>query len=331
MSAAGRDRPGDRRSKEDPPRVGISACLLGERVRYDGGHKRDAFLVDVLGPFVEYVPVCPEVELGLGVPRETIRLERGEGGGVRLVAPASDRDLTAAMSALADAICDRLAPLDLSGYVLKKSSPSCGYERVKIHDRNGMPTKGGRGAFASVLLARFPRLPAEEEGRLNDPKLRENFIERIFSYRRLRDFFGRRWTMGELVSFHTSEKLLLLAHSPTDYRELGALVARAKRMPRAEVAARYQEIYMSALETIATRRRHVNVLQHMAGHLKRLAGVDERRELALLIEDYRRGHVPLVVPITLIRHFVARFSISYLEGQRYLAPSPRELMLRNHV
>ncbi len=315
---------------EKPIRIGIAACLLGQGVRFDGGHKRDSFLVDVLGQFVEFVPVCPEVELGLGIPRETIRLER-RGDGVHLVAPKSGRDHTSAMTALARSVCDRLEGLDLAGYVLKKDSPSCGYERVRVYDRNGVPSKSGRGVFAEVLRARFPHLPVEEEGRLNDPKLRENFIERVFAWRRLRDFFASPWKIGDLVRFHTAEKLLLLAHSPEVYRELGAFVAGAKKLARSEVAARYQERFMSALEKTATRRRHVNVLQHMAGYLKRLATVEERREVAQLIDDYGRGHVPLVVPITLIRHFVHRFGIDYLEGQRYLAPSPKELMLRNHV
>lgn len=315
---------------EHPIRIGIASCLLGQSVRFDGGHKRDSFLVDTLGRFVELVPVCPEVELGLGIPRETIRLERHEDG-VHLVAPKSGRDHTAAMNDLARSICDRLGKLDLAGYVLKKDSPSCGFERVRVYDRNGVPSKSGRGAFAAVLLARFPHLPVEEEGRLNDPKLRENFIERVFAWRRLRDFFASRWKIGDLVRFHTAEKLFLMAHSPEAYRRLGALVAGAKRLGRAEVAACYQDLYMNAVEKTATRRRHANVLQHMAGYLKRVASDEERREVAQLIDDYGRGHVPLIVPVTLVRHFVRRFGIDYLAGQRYLEPSPKELMLRNHV
>lgn len=315
-------------------RIGVSSCLLGQHVRYDGGHKKDAFLTGLLARHVEFVPVCPEVELGLGTPRETIRLERGGAarGEVRLVAPKSGADHTDAMRRYAEARVEELARLDLCGYVLKKDSPSCGMERVRVHPRGGgPPARDGRGAFAAVLLARLPLLPVEEEGRLNDLALRESFVERVFAYRRLRDLLEARWTLGDLVAFHAAEKLLVLAHQPEAYARLGRLVAGAKPLPRAEVAARYGELYMGALARPATRGRHANVLQHMAGYLKQLAAPDERRELAETISEYRRGLVPLVVPVTLVRHHVRRHGIAYLAGQRYLEPHPRELMLRNHV
>jgi uncharacterized protein YbgA (DUF1722 family)/uncharacterized protein YbbK (DUF523 family) len=314
----------------EPIRLGVSSCLLGQPVRYDGGHKRDPFVVDLLGPFVEFVPFCPELELGLGVPRETIRLER-RGEAVHLVAPKSGRDLTVDMARLAEKRCRELATEDLAGYVLKKDSPSCGMERVKVYAETGMPEKSGAGAFARVLQERFPHLPIEEEGRLHDPDLRERFVVRLFGYRRVRALFAARWTMGSLVAFHTAEKLLLLAHDTAAYRRLGALVAGAKAHPRAEVAQAYFDDYMAALEVGATRRKHVNVLQHAAGHLKKLATTDEKQELAGLIEDYRTGLVPLIVPITLLRHFVRRYDVKYLQGQRYLEPHPKELMLLNHV
>ncbi len=312
-----------------PLRLGVSSCLLGERVRYDGGHKKDDFLTGLLARFVELVPVCPEVELGLGTPREPIRLQR-DGDLVRLVAPKSGKDHTEPMRRFAERRVRALARLDLCGYVLKKDSPSCGMERVRVWGGR-MPSRDGRGAFAAVLMAELPLLPVEEEGRLRDPGLRESFVERVFAYRRLKDLFQGRWTLGELVSFHAAEKLLVLAHEPAAYQRLGRLVAGAKGAPRAEITRAYAEVYMSALARPAPRGRHVNVLQHMAGYLKDLASADERQELAEAIEDYRRGLVPLVVPVTLVKHHVRRHGIAYLAGQRYLEPHPKELMLRNHA
>jgi uncharacterized protein YbgA (DUF1722 family)/uncharacterized protein YbbK (DUF523 family) len=311
-------------------RIGISACLLGERVRFDGGHKRDSFLIGTFGKFVRYIPLCPEVEIGLGVPRETIRLE-GKPKDVRLVATKSGRDLTGTMREYAVRKVEELARLDLSGFVLKKDSPSCGMERVRVYDRNGVPSKAGRGLFAEVLMARFPLLPVEEEGRLEDPRLRENFIERVFAYRRVRKLLGGPWKMGDLVRFHTAEKLLLLAHEPAAYTKLGRLVATAKGRDRAGVAAEYEETFLSALKTIATARRHTNVLQHMAGYFKKVLPPEQKAELAGVIEDFLKGLVPLVVPLTLIRHHVRVHGVSYLAGQTYLEPHPKELMLRNHV
>ncbi|HET9598132.1 MAG TPA: DUF523 and DUF1722 domain-containing protein [Anaeromyxobacteraceae bacterium] len=311
-------------------RVGISSCLLGENVRWDGGHKEDAFATGLLARFVTFVPVCPEVEVGMGVPRETIRLER-RAGGVRLVAPGSGTDHTEAMRGWAERRVAQLARLDLSGYVLKKDSPSCGMERVRVHGAKGPPARDGRGAFAAVLMERLPLLPVEEEGRLHDLALRENFVERVFAHRRLRDLFTGRWSVGDLVRFHSAEKLLVLAHEPAAYARLGRLVAGAKGRDRADVAREYAEVYMGALRKLATRGRHANVLQHMAGYLKDLASPADRAELAEAIGDYRRGLVPLVVPVTLLKHHVRRHEIAYLAGQRYLEPHPKELMLRNHV
>jgi uncharacterized protein YbgA (DUF1722 family)/uncharacterized protein YbbK (DUF523 family) len=311
-------------------RIGISACLLGQEVRFDGGHKRDRFLTEVLGAVVEWVPVCPEVELGLGTPRETLRLVRSEKG-VRMITTRTGIDHTDGMNAWADRRLDELAGEDLCGYVLKKDSPSCGMERVKVFGAAGMPERQGRGLFAAALLERFPCLPVEEEGRLSDPRLRENFIERTFAYRRLKDLFGGRWSIGALGRFHTAHKMSLLAHSTTAYQELGRLVARASKLPRHELRDRYERDFMAALSLMATTRRHTNVLMHMAGHLKKLLDADSRRELQETIDEYRRGLVPLVVPLTLIRHHVRQNAVDYLFGQVYLQPHPRELMLRNHV
>jgi len=318
-------------SLDAPIRIGVSSCLLGNEVRYDGGHKRDSFLADTLDRFVEWVPVCPEAELGLGVPRPTMRLEAG-GDGIRLVTPATGADHTAAMQRWSAKRLARLAGDELCGYVLKKDSPSCGMERVRVYSAKGMPSRSGRGLFAHALLERFPLLPVEEEGRLCDPHLRENFIERVFGYRRLRSFFSvARWTLGDLVAFHTAHKLQLLSHSPKHYEALGRLVAGARRAPRAELRDTYERGFMEALAVLATARRQVNVLQHIAGYFRDRLDDESRSELAGVIEDYRRGLVPLIVPITLVRHYVRRFDVAYLRGQVYLEPHPKELMLRNRV
>ena len=322
--------------KADPPtpadriRIGISACLLGEGVRFDGGHKKDEFLTQVLGPHVEYVPVCPEVEMGLGTPREPLRLVR-QHGALRMITTRTGIDQTEGMNRWAAARLDALGREHLDGYVLKKDSPSCGMERVKTYADGGMPARDGRGLFASALLGRLPLLPVEEEGRLSDPTLRENFIERVFAYRRLILLFRERWSAGTLVRFHTAHKMALLAHSTTAYNELGRLVARAGAVDRAVLRREYEALFMRTLAIPATRARHTNVLHHMAGHLKTLVDDDARGELAACIDEYRRGLVPRVVPLTLIRHYVRRHDVAYLQGQTYLEPHPRELMLRNHA
>ena len=315
----------------DAIRIGVSACLLGQQVRFDGGHKRSDFLTDTLGDFVEFVAVCPEVDIGLGVPRESLRLVRDDNGAVRMVANKSGADLTETMNAYAERRAAALEREDLSGYVLKKDSPSCGMERVRVYGTAGMPTRSGRGLFAAALMRRLPNLPVEEEGRLNDPNLRENFIERAFAYHRMRALFANRWTAGALVAFHTAHKLTLMAHSPRAYTELGRLVAESKRLEPAELRERYSAEFMAGLKKLATPARHVNVMQHIAGYLHERCDPDSRRELMEVIEEYRRATVPLVVPLTLIRHWVRRFDIAYLKGQTYLEPHPRELMLRNHV
>jgi uncharacterized protein YbgA (DUF1722 family)/uncharacterized protein YbbK (DUF523 family) len=320
-----------------PIRIGVSACLLGQKVRYDGGHKRSDFIVDTLGRFVEFVPVCPEVEMGLGTPRRSLRLV-GARESVRLVenpprndAEAQPADYTHAMNEFARARVAALADENLSGYVLKKDSPSCGMERVRVYNSAGMPTRNGRGLFACELLRAYPNLPFEEEGRLADPRLRENFIERVFAYRDVRALFSRKWRNVDLIAFHTTRKFQILAHSRVAYERLGRMVAGISRTAREMLQSGYFDGFMSALKQPATPARHKNVLDHMAGYLKRLLDDAERRELHEVIEDYRRGLIPLIVPITLLRHHVRRRDIAYLKAQTYLEPHPKELMLRNHV
>jgi uncharacterized protein YbgA (DUF1722 family)/uncharacterized protein YbbK (DUF523 family) len=311
-------------------RIGISSCLLGQKVRWDGGHKRDRFLVDELGPLVEWVPVCPEVELGLGTPRPTLRLER-RGHDVRMVEPRTETDHTDAMRAYARRRVKALADEDLSGYVLKKDSPSCGLERVRVYAGGGPAARSGRGLFAEALLERLPHLPVEEEGRLGDARLRESFVVRVFAYQRLQRLFGGRWTQGQLIAFHTAHKLLLLAHVPSAYASLGRLVAAGRSLPREELRRRYQDEFMSALARPSTRRLHTNVLQHMVGHFRGLLDASDRDELLGLIEDHRRGLTPLIVPVTLVRHHARRLGVEYLLGQLYLDPHPKELMLLNRA
>ncbi|WP_242355339.1 DUF523 and DUF1722 domain-containing protein [Anaeromyxobacter sp. SG64] len=313
------------------PRLGVSSCLLGRKVRYDGQHKRDAFLVDVLGDFVEWVPVCPELEVGMGVPREPIRLV-GAASSPRLVAERSGEDHTAAMRRFAEARVAELAGLDLAGFVTKKDSPSCGMERVRVYPAaGGAPRRDGVGAFARVLLERLPLLPVEEEGRLNDPALRESFVERIFAFTRWKAAVAAGMRRRELVAFHTAHKLALLAHSPAAYRRLGALVAGQAKASGAAIVEAYGRGFMEALRVPATRGRHVNVLQHMLGYFRDALEKDDRKELEDVVHDYARGLVPLVVPQTLIRHHVRRQGVAYLAGQTYLDPDPKELMLRNRV
>jgi uncharacterized protein YbgA (DUF1722 family)/uncharacterized protein YbbK (DUF523 family) len=311
-------------------RIGVSSCLLGQKVRFDGGHKRDAFLVDTFGEFVEWVPVCPEIEVGMGLPREPIRLIRSAAA-IQLVGVKSATDHTESMTRYSERRVEKLARENLDGYILKKDSPSCGMERVKVYDPNGSPARTGRGLFAAALIARCPLLPVEEEGRLSDPRLRDNFVERVFAYRRLRDLWAGRWTLRALVEFHTAHKLTLLAHSPEVYRALGRLVATASALARTEVQARYEAGFMRGMATLATPRKHVNVLQHMLGYFRKALDDQSRAELADTVADYQRGLVPLIVPVTLFRHHVRRCGVTYLAGQTYLDPHPKELMLRNHV
>jgi len=313
-----------------PIRIGISACLLGQPVRFDGGHKRDAFLTETFSRFVQWVPVCPEVECGLGTPREAMRLVRLKEG-VRLLTVRTGIDLTAPLERLSRSRVSALACEDLSGYVLKKDSPSCGLERVKVYDQHGSAARDGRGLFAATLVAAFPNLPIEEEGRLADVRLRDNFVERVFAYWRVRNLFAEPWTVGDLVRFHTAHKLLLLAHASDAYRALGRLVAGACGLPRRDLERRYVDGFMRALAKVATTGRHTNVLQHMAGYFKNRLDIASKRELAESIADYRHGFVPLVVPITLIGHHVRMLDVTYLAGQIYLQPHPKELMLRNRV
>jgi len=311
-------------------KLGISTCLLGENVRFDGGHKLDRYLKDTLGQYVEYVPVCPEVECGFGVPRESFRLV-GHPDAPRLVTTRTKQDHTERMAAWAEKRVKELEKEDLCGYIFKSGSPSSGMERVKVYDDNGVPAKVGVGLFARVFREHFPLLPLEEEGRLNDPKLRENFIERIFALKRWRDGLQEKQSLKALIGFHTRNKLLLLAHSPQHHRQMGKLVAAGKDFPLKDLYARYQEIFLEALRLKTTNKKHTNVLMHMLGYFKEQLSAAEKQEMLELIEQYRQESLPLVVPMVLMIHYVRKYDETYLKEQTYLQPHPAELHLRNHV
>jgi uncharacterized protein YbgA (DUF1722 family)/uncharacterized protein YbbK (DUF523 family) len=315
---------------EEKIRLGISSCLLGNPVRFDGGHKHDRFLTDTLGRYVDYVPVCPEVECGMPIPREALRLV-GDPESPRLVTSRTNIDHTEPMQSWAEKRLVLLAEEQLDGFIFKSRSPSSGMERVKVYTDKGMPEKNGVGIFARAFMARFPSLPVEEEGRLHDPILRENFIERIFVHRRWRRLLAEKRTVGALVQFHTSHKLLLFAHSEKIYREMGRLVAQARKIPDYELFTEYEQQLMTALKLRCTLKKHTNVMMHILGYFKNMLTGDEKQELLTIINNFKEGLIPLIVPVTLINHYVRKYNEEYLADQYYLNPHPLELKLRNHA
>jgi uncharacterized protein YbgA (DUF1722 family)/uncharacterized protein YbbK (DUF523 family) len=318
-------------AEETRVRIGISSCLLGERVRFDGGHKKDEFLTSHFGRYVEWVPLCPELEIGLGVPRESLRLV-SDGKDVRLVAPRSGLDHTDRMNSWTIAQARRLAEEQLCGYVLKRSSPSCGLERVKVYGDSGISNRDGRGLFAAGLADRLPNLPMEEEGRLNDARLRENFVSQVFSYRRWIDLQREGLTRARITQFHSRHKFLLMAHHQNETRALGSLIGRADRTISAKrLGTEYFDAFCKVMRHMPTRRNHTNVLQHLAGYFSDQLDTDDRAELTAVIDRYRRDRLPLIVPVTLIRHYVRKLDVEYLKDQIYLDPHPDELNLLNQL
>lgn len=310
-------------------RLGVSACLLGQPVRYDGGHKRDGFVADLLGAHFELLPVCPEVAIGLGVPRRPIRLvDTAHGLRVRGVNDPA-LDVTDALDGQAARVRQEMP--ELCGYVLKKNSPSCGMQRVKTYTEAGAPIGRASGAYAAGLMTRAPLLPVEEEGRLNDPALRENFIERVFAYARWQTLTAHDVSGAALVDFHSRHKYQLLAHNQAAYRRLGQLVARAGRPPAPELLQEYGRQFMGALARPASVGNHVNVLQHLSGYLKDVLDDGDKAALQAAIDAYRAHRTPLLVPITLLRHHLRRNPHPWAAQQTYLNPDPRELLLRNHA
>jgi len=314
-------------------RVGVSACLLGRPVRYDGGHKLDRYVADTLGRCFEFVPVCPEVECGLGVPREPMRLV-GDPDAPRLAAIKTGIDLTGRMLAWAARRVEELAGENLCGFIFKSKSPSSGFTRVKVYNDKGSPVERGVGLFARAFMDRFPLVPVEDEGRLHDEKLRENFIERIFTLDRWRRTLAGDGATGlpaRLVAFAASHKLLLMAHSPDMARQIGRLAAEAGTRPAETLRQDYEALLMRALALPATPAKHANVLHHAMGYFKKMLTAGEKAELLEVIDNHRLGHVPLIAPVTLVAHYARKYDVAYLQEQVYLRPHPVELRLRNHV
>ncbi|MHB1847014.1 MAG: YbgA family protein [Deltaproteobacteria bacterium] len=312
------------------PRIGVSACLLGQSVRYDGGHKQNAFVTSALAKCADLVPVCPEVEAGLPVPREALRLLRTPDS-ITLAHARSGADETQRMQAWAEERVTRLAAQDLDGFVLKKDSPSCGLERVRVYSRRREqpPTRDGTGFFAAKLRERLTALPLTEEGWLNDAGLKESFLEQVFTHARMRAALRDAPSRAKLGQFHRDHKLLYLAHSPSRYRELGRLVAQAATRPLPETLERYAAQSMATLAVVATPGKHANVLQHALGYLKKVLTAFEKRELLLVIEDFRAGLHGLAVPLTLLSHHLHKHEVSgWLATQRYFQPYPKELAVR---
>jgi uncharacterized protein YbgA (DUF1722 family)/uncharacterized protein YbbK (DUF523 family) len=312
-----------------PIKLGISSCLMGNKVRYDGGHSHDRFLTQTLGLFVDYVPVCPEVECGMPTPREAVRLV-GASENPKLVTQKTAVDKTDQMKSWIKVRLTELAKEDLCGFIFKSKSPSSGLYRIRVYGDDGKVRKNGTGLFAKAFTETFPRIPAEEAGRLHDPKLRENFIENIFSLQRWRKLLDQNKTLGGLVEFHTQNKLLILSHNPEIYRKMGRLVAQGKSCDLKQLFDDYEALFLKALALQTTLKKNINVLQHIMGYFKKNLTSDEKQELLSIIDQYRSGYVPLIVPITLINHYVMKYDQPWLNVQTYLKPHPFELKLRNY-
>ena len=311
-------------------KIGISTCLLGEKVRYDGGHKLDRYVTETLVQYFDYVPVCPEVEYGLPIPREPLRLA-GDPASPRLLTARSGIDHTEGMTRWAERRLDGLEHERLCGFIFKSRSPSSGLKGVKVYAPSGMPSRSGMGIFAAAFIRRNPLIPVIDDGRLHDPGLRETFIDSVVVYRRWQKFLTTGAQAKDLVALHTDLKLLILAHSPKHYSTLGQIVARAKSSTPEELRASYGSLLMEGLRLQATKAKNTNVLLHSMGYFKRQLSSDEKKELLEIIGTYHKGYVPLIVPITLINHYVRKYGEPYLKRQFYFNPHPVELMLRNHV
>ena len=323
-TAGGRDLDGESVGR---PRIGVSACLLGEEVRYNGGHSRDRFLTADLARYVDWVPFCPEVQIGLGVPRQTLRLT--DAG--RLVSRDLAADHTDAMARL-PLPAGPAAPDGLDAYVFKARSPSCGIHGIPRYAASGQPAdRNGRGLYADRVIRAFPLLAVEDEGRLNDAGLREAFVERAFAAARLRRLLSGPWRPRDLVEFHARHKLQLLSHDPARYRAAGRTMAAAGSAPREATAARYRDLFLAAMARRATRGRNASALQHAFSRIS--SGIDRARraDLAERIEAYRRGADPLSVPVALLAHYASGGGLPWLASQTYLAPFPASLRLRHSL
>ncbi len=313
-------------------KIGVSSCLIGEKVRWNGDHKQDRYVREVLEQYFEYLPVCPEVEVGMGVPRETVALY-GELKNPKMLGRKSRIDWTGKMNRFVKGRIKQLNHDDLCGFIFKSKSPSCGLGRIPVYSETETgKARHGAGMFAKAFTNAFPLTPVEDEGRLHDPRIKENFIVRVFSFSRLKnELLGSKAKPGALVNFHTKNKFLLLSHSRKHYSALGKIVAEVKKDPWNKVIASYAFIFMEALSLKSTTKKHTDVLMHMMGFFKKLLSKEEKADILEAIEDYRKELLPLIVPVTLIRHYVKKHKVDYLQDQVYLNPHPKELMLRNHV
>jgi len=311
-------------------KIGISTCLLGEKVRYDGGHKLDRYITDTLGHYFEWVAVCPEVEYGLPVPRESMHLI-GDPASPRIVTVKTGVDHTEGMKKWAADKLRQLEKEDLCGFIFKSKSPSSGIGGIKVYTSSGIPSNRGTGIFGGAFMHYFPLIPVIDDGRLNNPNLRENFIEQVLVYKRWKEFLKNSTKIRDQIAFHTHLKLLILSHSPKHYSTLGKLVAQAKKNQPDVLYSEYIRILMEGLRLPATIKKNTNVLLHIAGYFKIQLSSEDKRELLEVIDQYHKGYIPLIVPIVLINHYVRKFDEPYLKMQFYLNPHPIELMLRNHV
>ena len=311
-------------------KIGISSCLLGEKVRYDAGHKLDRYITDTLGQYFEWVPVCPEVEYGLPVPREPMRLV-GDPDSPRLITIHTGIDHTEGMLKWAERKLKELEKKELCGFIFKSRSPSSGIGGVKVYTLSGMPSQRGVGLFGRAFMNKFPVIPVIDDGRIHDPGLRENFIERVFVYKRWQEFIKKGGFIRDLVAFHTEHKLLILSHSPRHSIILGQLIAKTRQNRPEDLNKKYISLLMEGLRLIATVKKNTNVLLHIAGYFKKQLSPDDKKELLELIGNYHQGYVPLIVPVVLVKHYVRKFNEPYLQKQYYLNPHPLELMLRNHA
>ena len=311
-------------------RLGVSACLMGDEVRYDGGHRMCSYVTGVLARYFTLVKVCPEVGVGMSTPRETVRLE-GRADAPLMIASETGSDWTTRMNRWSRTRVRELKGEDLCGFVFKKNSPSCGVFGVKVFDDRGRPGKPGSGLFSLEFRRKNPLVPVEEEGRLEGPVLRENFLERIFAYHRLRQVFAGRWKRGAVTEFHSREKFLLLAHSPMHLKQMEKLVATIGNGPAGEFKALYMAGFMEAMAVRATPTRHAKAMRSITVCLRDHLTSPEYARVSRLLQEYRSGHIPLVVPLTLLGHFGDLHEIPDLVGQSYLNPHPNELVLRNHA
>lgn len=311
-------------------KIGISSCLLGEKVRYDGGHKLDLYIKETLGQYFEWVSVCPEVEYGLPVPREAMHLI-GDPDFPRLVTIHTGVDHTEGMLKWAREKLKKLEKVDICGFIFKSRSPSSGIGGVKVHTPSGMSSRTGAGIFGRAFMRYFPIIPVIDDGRLHDSRLRENFIERVFVYKRCKQILKKSSSIMDLITFHTEHKILILSHSPRHLSSLGKLVASAKKYTKDNLSSEYIKILTEGLKLLATVKKNTNVLLHVAGYFKKQLSAEDKQELHEVIEYYHKGYIPLIVPIILIKHYLRKFDEPYLKRQYYLNPHPLELMLRNHV